>query len=82
MTRKAGSLQTGEDQTLIYWKAPLAGGRIRLARNAALFAHWTYWMGVTLYGFLEAADYFDTKEYEKLKDFSYKKMKEKENHDE
>lgn len=48
----------------IYWQAPFVGAKIRISRNAALFAHWTYWMGVTLYGFLEAGSYFSHKEWQ------------------
>lgn len=57
------TIQKNVDGQDIYWKAPLIGSRVRLARNSALFAHWTYWMGVTLYGFLEASTYFDKNQW-------------------
>lgn len=52
------ALQKNAEGSLIYWQAPYNGAHVRLARNAALYAHWTYWMGVTLYGFLEAGRFF------------------------
>jgi rhamnogalacturonyl hydrolase YesR len=51
-------LQTGVTGEQIFWKSPIEKSDIRMARNTPLFAHWTYWMGVTLYGFLEAGKYF------------------------
>ncbi|WP_071130802.1 glycoside hydrolase family 88/105 protein [Enterococcus timonensis] len=53
------TIQLSPDREKIYWRVPIKGAYIRLARNAPLFAHWTYWMGVTLYGLLEASDFFD-----------------------
>lgn len=57
------ALQTSSTGEKIYWQAPFVGAKVRIARNAALFAHWTYWMGVTLYGFLEAGSYFNHQEW-------------------
>lgn len=57
------TIQRSTSGDTIYWQAPLKDGHIRLARNAPLFAHWTYWMGVTLYGFLEASTFFDEKSW-------------------
>ncbi|MGX7237535.1 glycoside hydrolase family 88/105 protein [Enterococcus phoeniculicola] len=62
----------------IYWKAPLKDAHIRLARNSSLFAHWTYWMGVTLYGFFEASEYFSE---ERWKNYSLHSVEQIVKHD-
>ncbi|MGM0126104.1 hypothetical protein IGI37_003505 [Enterococcus sp. AZ194] len=56
-------VQESSNGESIYWEAPFVGAKVRLSRNSSLFAHWTYWMGVTLYGFLEASEYFSQEEW-------------------
>lgn len=48
----------------IYWQAPYEGVHVRMMRRSNLYAHWTYWMGVTLYGFLEAGEFFNKPEWQ------------------
>ncbi len=43
-----------------WWRIDMKGGWIRLYNENALFGHWDYPLGVTLYGMIEAARFFDS----------------------
>ncbi|MEQ2876887.1 glycoside hydrolase family 88/105 protein [Enterococcus asini] len=73
------SIQKSESNESIYWQAPFEGAHIRLTRCSNLYAHWTYWMGVTLYGFLEAGHFFGKTAWE---EYAFASLKQIIDHDE
>jgi rhamnogalacturonyl hydrolase YesR len=48
----------GGEQT--WWRLDLPGGWVRLYNENPLYGHWNYPLGVTLYGLIETARYFET----------------------
>lgn len=76
---KFSTIQKSEHNQSIYWQAPYEGAHIRLTRSSNLYAHWTYWMGVTLYGFLEAGNFFEKSAW---KDYAFASLKQIIDHDE
>lgn len=48
---------SGDEKT--WWRLDMKGGWIRLYNENALFGHWDYPLGVTLYGMIETARFFD-----------------------
>ena len=49
----------GEGEEKTWWRLDMKGGWVRLYNENALFGHWDYPLGVTLYGLIETARLFD-----------------------
>jgi rhamnogalacturonyl hydrolase YesR len=54
-------LPVGEGGERTWWRIDLPGGWIRLYNDNPLYGHWNYPLGVTLYGLVETARYFEKK---------------------
>jgi rhamnogalacturonyl hydrolase YesR len=57
---REGLIGQGDEQT--WWRLDIPGGWIRLYNENPLYGHWNYPLGVTLYGLIETARYFDKTE--------------------
>jgi rhamnogalacturonyl hydrolase YesR len=55
-------LLVGEGDEKTWWRIDLPGGWMRLYNDNPLYGHWNYPLGVTLYGLVETARYFEKKE--------------------
>jgi rhamnogalacturonyl hydrolase YesR len=54
-------LLAGEGAEKTWWRIDLPGGWMRLYNDNPLYGHWNYPLGVTLYGLVESARYFEKK---------------------
>ncbi|MDR1108692.1 MAG: glycoside hydrolase family 88 protein [Spirochaetaceae bacterium] len=54
-------LLVGEGEEKTWWRIDLPGGWVRRYNDNGLYGHWNYPLGVTLYGLVEAARYFEKK---------------------
>jgi len=52
-------LLVGRDAEKTFWRLDMPGAWVRLYNNNPLYGHWTYPLGVTLYGLIETARYFE-----------------------
>jgi rhamnogalacturonyl hydrolase YesR len=52
-------LLVGGEGEKTWWRLDMPGGWVRLYNENPLFGHWNYPLGVTLYGLIETARYFE-----------------------
>jgi rhamnogalacturonyl hydrolase YesR len=52
-------LLVGREGEKTWWRLDMPGGWVRLYNENPLFGHWNYPLGVTLYGLIETARYFE-----------------------
>jgi rhamnogalacturonyl hydrolase YesR len=52
-------LLVGEGEEKTWWRIDLPGGWMRLYNDNPLYGHWNYPLGVTLYGLVKTARYFE-----------------------